>query len=282
MDELKIDQEFFEAFKKVLLALKDYNQEIVIIGGFANALYEYHEYGQDSMLGVLATKDLDILTSDRVTTVNKTILESLKDQGFIVDPKPIEDKVITKFSLPESNFEIEFLCPKYGGDTDREGNEQLVKEIQEGVIAQPLRYLDIALFNPWIVDTKNVPGLNDIDMKIQIPNPGAYLIQKFIIKDRRKAIYAQKDCFYIYELLLKFRDHIDELKSCIDNILVMNSKKRRYHKVKNFKENFIDYFSYAEADGIVRCHDELRDRGYDSIGVEDIVAMFDLFIGELK
>ena len=39
-------------------------------------------------------------------------MESLIEQGFVVDPKPIEDKIITKFSLPGTNFEIEFLCPK--------------------------------------------------------------------------------------------------------------------------------------------------------------------------
>ncbi len=132
MDELNIDQGFYNAFRKLLLALKDYNKEIVIIGGLANALYEYHQYGQNSGLGVLATKDLDVLTSTKVTIINETILESLKKQGFVVDPKPIENKFITKFTLPNSNFEIEFLCPKYGGDPDRNGQDQLVKEIQEG------------------------------------------------------------------------------------------------------------------------------------------------------
>lgn len=281
MDELKIDQEFYDVFKKLLIALKDYNKDIVIIGGLANALYQYHEYGQDSMLGVLATKDLDVLTSDKVTKVDKTIIESLIEQGFVVDPKPIEGKMITKFTLPDTNFEIEFLCPMYGGDPDRKGEDQLVKEIQEGITAQPLRYLDLALFDPWTIHSKNVPELNDLDIEIQIPNPGAYLIQKFIIKEKRKPAFAQKDCFYIYELLLKFRDNWGVLKNCIDNILVMNNKKGGYHKVKNFKRDFKDYFSSAKSTGIIHCYDELRNRNNTS-EVEDIVAVFDLFIDELK
>ncbi len=282
MDELKIDQEFYDAFKKLLQALKDYNKDIVIIGGLANALYEYHKHGQNSMLGVLATKDLDVLTSRKVTKINKSILDSLAEQGFVIDPKPIENKLITKFTLPETNFEIEFLCPMYGGDPDRRGQSQLVTEIQEGVTAQPLRYLDLALFDPWIIYSRDVPGLDGLDMEIQIPNPGAYLIQKFIIKDKRKPAFAQKDCFYIYELLLKFRDNFFELKNCIDNVLVMNCKKGNYKKVRSFKSDFKDYFSSADSEGIIRCHNELRERGYRTIGVEDIVAVFDQFIDELK
>jgi hypothetical protein len=46
MEELKIDKEFYDAFKKLLVGLEDYNKEIVIIGGLANALYQYHEHGR--------------------------------------------------------------------------------------------------------------------------------------------------------------------------------------------------------------------------------------------
>lgn len=281
MEELKIDKEFYDAFKKLLLGLKDYNEEIVIIGGLANALYQYHEYGQNSRLGVLATKDLDVLTSDKVTILNKSIIDGLTEQGFVVDPKPVEDKVITKFTLPDTNFEIEFLCPMKGGDPDKEGKRQLVKEIQDGVKAQPLRYLDLALFDPWTINSKNIPELNDIDIDIQIPNPGAYLIQKFIIKDRRKPAFAQKDCFYIYELLLKFRDNFDILKGCIDDLVVKNAQKGGYRKVRGFKEDFKEYFASTLAEGTLRCHRELKARDYDSIEIEDVHAVFDLFFEEL-
>ena len=47
------------------------------------------------MLGILATKDLDVLTSSKVTKIDKGILDSLGEQGFVIDPKPIEDKLIT-------------------------------------------------------------------------------------------------------------------------------------------------------------------------------------------
>ena len=281
MEELKIDKEFYDAFKKLLLGLKDYNKEIVIIGGLANALYQYHEHGQNSRLGVLATKDLDVLTSDKVTILNKSIIDGLSEQGFVIDPKPVGNKIITKFTLPETNFEIEFLCPMKGGDPDREGKWQLVKEIQDGITAQPLRYLDLALFDPWIINSRSIPELNDIDIDIQVPNPGAYLIQKFIIKDRRRPAFAQKDCFYIYELLLKFRDNFDIVKKCIDNLVVKNTQKGGYRKVKGFKEDFKDYFASTFAEGTLRCHRELRERGYDSIEIEDVQAVFDLFLEDL-
>ncbi len=185
MDELKIDQEFYDTFKKLLIALKDYNKDIVIIGGIANALYEYHDYCQNSPLGILATKDIDILTSRKVTIVNKKIIEELKAQGFEVEYRSVENKVITKFILSNTNFEIEFLCPMFGSEYTSKGEKQVITEIQEGINAQPLRYLDIELFDPWIIHSSKIPKLSGIDMNIRIPNTGAYLIQKFIIQDKR-------------------------------------------------------------------------------------------------
>ena len=211
MAELKIDNDFFDAFKRLMLALKDYNNDIIVIGGFANALYEYHEKGQPSPLGALSTKDMDLLVSKKVTIINESILKQLVGNGFEVEHKPIEDKYLTKFVLPTTNFEIEFLCPLVGGDPDRHGNKQLVKEVQGGLMAQPLRYLDIAQYEPWIINTENVPTLVGLNLNIQIPSPGAYLIQKFIIRGDRRPAYLQKDCFYMYELLLKFNTNLSEL-----------------------------------------------------------------------
>ena len=59
---------------------------------------------------------------------------------------------------------------------DRKGERQLVKEIQEGINAQPLRYLDLAQFQPWTVNSESISELKGLNLDIQIPSPGAYLI----------------------------------------------------------------------------------------------------------
>lgn len=277
MAELKIDEGFFEAFKSLMTALKDYNNEIIVIGGFANVLYEYHEKGQASPLGTLSTKDMDLLVSQKITVINETIIKKLESSGFQIDAKPIEDKYLTKFILPSNNFEIEFLCPLTGGDPDRYGNKQLVKEVQSGLNAQPLRYLDLAQYEPWIIDTEKVPALTGLHLKIQIPSPGAYLIQKFIIRGDRRPAFLQKDCFYIYELILKFNENLSELISSVENILLYNDKKTKYRLVKSFKVDFFEYFKDKKSAGVTKVIQELRDRGINDINEEDVVASFEDF-----
>lgn len=278
MAELKIDEGFFEAFRSLMTALKDYNNEIIVIGGFANALYEYHEKGQASPLGTLSTKDMDLLVSQKITVINESIVNQLQDSGFEVDHKPVDDKYLTKFILPSTNFEIEFLCPLFGGDPGRGGKKQLVKEVQKGLNAQPLRYLDLAQYEPWIIDTENVPALTGLHLKIQIPSPGAYLIQKFIIRGDRRPAFLQKDCFYIYELILKFNENLSELASSIENILLYNDKKTKYKLVKSFKVDFFEYFKDKKSVGITKVVQELGDRGINNINEEDVLATFnDLF-----
>lgn len=273
--ELKIDSEFFGAFKKLLIALKDYNKDVVVIGGFANALYEYHKYGQPSPLGTLSTKDIDLLTSQKVSILNEPIVTRLKSEGFVIDYKPVENKVITKFTLPNTNFEIEFLCPMFGGDPDRNGDRQLVKEIQVGIQSQPLRYLDLVLLDPWIINSESIPDLVGLDLDIQIPNPGAYLIQKFLIKDRRPPNSIQKDCFYTYELLLKFNNNLQEVYQTVGTILV--TKSDTYTKLKNFETEFRAYYKDEKSEGVVRIMRELKDRGHNDLTERDVLDSFEDF-----
>ncbi len=282
MAELKIDSDFFDAFRSLMVALKDYNNDIIVIGGFANALYEYHEKGQPSPLGTLVTKDMDLLVSQKVTIINESILKQLTDNGFEIEHKPIEDKYLTKFILPTTNFEIEFLCPLVGGDPDRHGNKQLVKEVQGGLMAQPLRYLDIAQYEPWIINTENVPVLKELNLNIQIPSPGAYLIQKFIIRGDRRPAYLQKDCFYMYELLLKFNSNLSELGLSVENVVFYNDKKTNYSKVKSFKVDFVNYFKDKKSVGITKVMQELKDRGINDINEDDVIGTFQDFFKLLE
>ena len=286
MAELEIDDEFYSAFKQLLEALKGINDEIVIIGGMANALYQHHENAKPSPLGNIATKDLDILISDKLTNIDIDITEKLIEKGFEIDPKPIGNKIITKFVLADTNFEIEFLCPMYGGDPDRHEKRQLVKEVQKGLTVQPLRYLDLALYNTWKIDTENIDQLRGLNLSIQIPSPGAYLIQKFIIRNKKamnSPAFLQKDCFYIYELLLKFSDNFESLVETINEVLDYNLvKKKNYKKVKSFIADFNEYFSGIDSIGIGYVKEELDSRGFFEIGKSDIDTLFTDFLAYLR
>ena len=165
---------------------------------------------------------------------------------------------------------------------DRHGNKQLVKEVQSGLMAQPLRYLDIVQYEPWIISTESIPALKGLNLNIQIPSPGAYLIQKFIIRGDRRPAYLQKDCFYMYELLLKFNANLSELALSVENIIFFNDKKTNYSKVKSFKGDFLDYFKDKKSIGITKIMQELKDRGINDITEDDVIATFQDFFKLLK
>lgn len=278
MVEVNLDDDFYKAFRKLLEALRGYNKEIVVIGGLANALYEFHNLGAKSPLATIATKDLDVLVSTKVTVIDERIVKKLKDEGFKVEPIPSQDKIITKFKFEDSNFEIEFLCPKYGEDPLR-GKDQLVTEVQEGLTAQPLRYLDLALFKPWVVSSEVIPSLNGLNLDIQIPSAGAYLIQKFIIKgDINRARFNQKDAFYTYELLLKFKDNLKVVAESVGETELFNFRKENYKKVKSFRKDFAGYYGDKNSEGIQKVLKEANQRGIKGLTEEDIAYLFNEFI----
>ncbi len=278
MDEVNLDEDFYKAFRKLLEALRSYNKEIVVIGGLANALYEYHHLGNKSPLGTIATKDLDVLVSKKVTVIDEKIVKKLEGEGFKVEPIPSQDKIITKFKFEDSNFEIEFLCPKYGEDPLR-GKDQLVTEVQEGLTAQPLRYLDLALFNPWVVNSESIPSLVGLNLEIQIPSAGSYLIQKFIIRnDINRMRYNQKDAFYTYELLLKFKDNLKSVAASVVEVEIFNLKKENYKKVKSFRREFAEYYGSEQSEGVQKILREASQRGLKEITDADVAYLFGEFI----
>jgi len=278
MVEVNLDEDFYKAFRKLLEALRSYNKEIVVIGGLANALYEYHSFGKKSPLDTIATKDLDVLVSKKVTVINENIVKRLEEEGFKIEPVAADDKFITKFRYEESNFEIEFLCPKYGADPLR-GKDQIVTEVQEGLMAQPLRYLDLALFNTWSVSSELIPSLIGINLDIQIPSAGAYLIQKFIIRnDINRTRFNQKDAFYTYELLLKFRDNLNFVVESVGEVKLFNLKNGNYKKVKNFRKNFAAYYAEKNSEGIQRVMKEVSQRGIKGLTEDDVAYVFNEFI----
>ena len=140
----------------------------------------------------------------------------------------------------------------------------------------------IVQYEPWIISTESIPALKGLNLNIQIPSPGAYLIQKFIIRGDRRPAYLQKDCFYMYELLLKFNANLSELALSVENIIFLNDKKTNYSKVKSFKGDFLDYFKDKKSIGITKIMQELKDRGINDITEDDVIATFQDFFKLLK
>jgi hypothetical protein len=153
------------------------------------------------------TKDLDLAGPQAVPPGERPpIRELLEAHGL--QSRGVGDIVppLVKFSPigETSTVELELLVPLIGQDAER------AVAMQEGLHVQPLRYLDLLLFEPWEIPVDRIPIQLDLPdcAVLRVPNPTSYIMQKILIRRREGRRYSglRKDCYYIYEIAVMFRD----------------------------------------------------------------------------
>ena len=260
-----IDVTFFKTLGSLAEAIEPYLKDVVFIGGVANALYEFHPYAKPSGSPVLMTKDVDLATEQKIPSgASRNTLAALLDKaGFKVDPDIQMALKLTKFRLvdgkgkADNNYEVEFLCPLTGGPP---GPDYI--EVQAGITATPLTFMDLLMHEPWELELKLLPGLEGRREIILVPNQGVYVVQKFITMFRRqKRAARQKDAFYIYEFCLKFRDSLGTVNDCIERLVSIS----HYKKVKSFRNDFSRYFESQTGEGIANIMNEIESLPFDGV-----------------
>lgn len=212
-----ISAAFDDFFLKTLAALQPYHEDIVCIGGCANALYRYHPAASSSLAGYLGTEDIDIAVPERVPVRgNQTIAGIMEQAGLREETFGTDREPVVKYVPRHGDFtgDIEFLCNASGlrGGRERRGTP-VSYEVQAGLMAQPLRYLAILLRRPWVMSLGDVPGFEAFrSINVRLPNPAAYFAQKVLIQGQRRAPEAMaKDFYYLFEISVLFRDAHKEL-----------------------------------------------------------------------
>ena len=180
---VNLDAEFFKTLSYLAEAIGPYQKNVVFMGGVANALYEFHPGAMPSGTPGLMTKDVDLATEQRIRAVSsqESLASLLGKAGFKVDEEVLMALNLTKFRLTDqygkvnNNYEVEFLCPLTGR---RPGPDHI--EVQSGISATPLSYMDMPLWQPWELELRMLPGLEGHRNAILVSNPGVYIVQKFI------------------------------------------------------------------------------------------------------
>jgi hypothetical protein len=99
----------------------------------------------------------------------------------------------------DSPVDLEFLCGKSG--LSRKDQEHAAYAVQDGLYAQPLKYLEMSLNNTWQVSLSRVPGFERLrNVRVKVPNPAAYVVSKVLIRGEQR-----KAAFYAERLLLHIR-----------------------------------------------------------------------------
>ena len=254
--------EFNGFFVRSIRALEPYLNDVICGGGVANALYRHHPYSSEVDWGYVGTGDLDMLTPQKLPSQgNQLLAERLDEAGLEERIFGSADQAVVKFVSKAGEFDgdLEFLCPMTGLKGGRLHIPQSFT-IQAGLKAQPLKYLEIPLFsNPWELSLHDVPGMEDVaDLTVRLPNPAAYILQKILIRDQgRKQTSMDKDCLYIYEVSVIFRDHFDAIREEYIHLDPCHPKWKQKFEIEASR-----LFSSSLADGPLTVEEICADSGH--------------------
>lgn len=221
--------ERFSLFLKVLKKLGSYGllEDLILIGGWS--LYIYKEYFKNNVLLPLKrTLDIDFLIPNPTKIKHKVDVDNiLNELGFDTDYNMMNH--LTRYVHPA--LTIEFLMDQKGrGDID------VCKIMDLSITAVQLRYLSLLENNSIKVNYKG--------MMIQVPEPVAFTLHKYIISKRRaKEKKAKKDLVTAKEMtdfLLTIEDQREKLKEIFNGI----SKGWRKTIIKIVKEEHKGLYNF--------------------------------------
>lgn len=193
-------------------AMGPYRADVVVTGGLAPLLYRYHAGFNKPRQKPLLTGDLDLTVPESIPLrEDARLVDCLAQGGFvIVRSRSIAEDAPPKHFFQRKKFGAEdlapihgeFLSPLTGPKTDRNGKPKSPREVQAGLNAEALRFLDLLLWQPIEFDLGSIGDLQIGEpLVVQLPNPGAYLVQKALCSERRdSAEKRDKDLAYLFDV----------------------------------------------------------------------------------
>lgn len=224
---------------RVIEILEDYLPQVVFAGGWAPLLY-YHYLVQDKDRYPLLTREFDLMVRDRVDVVDRTIDELLEEAGLHAEPYVASPDTAFFFSGEIEGFtlDIEFFTPKVG-----RGSEGAI-EVQDGLLAQPLRFADILISNAIEIAVDDHPlASRTKPVSIMVPSPAAYIFNKGLTYRRRqREVKKGKDLYYIFDILARCPELREGILEGLDQLRQDNEVYSKWFSafVKNLRQAFLD------------------------------------------
>jgi hypothetical protein len=195
-----------EKFRQMLEALRPALDDVVIIGGWAHALFRKHRLARRLGYTPLRTVDVDVALASRMPPAVADLRGRLIEYGFTEEFLGDDQPPVTHYRLSEdSEFYVEFLTPMLGSETKRGRAD--ATEMVAGVPTQRLRHLDVLLIDPWTVPYELTTGTE----LVRMANPVSFILQKLLISGRRPPPKRAKDVLYIHDTLEVFGASLSDL-----------------------------------------------------------------------
>lgn len=252
----------------VLWTFRPYLDTVVLVGGFAVRLYERHPRAAPTTVRVLRTFDADLAVPSGGIPVTGESLGALAEAAgfkldFLGDHIPPVMKFVPKGTVGRpvgvDQYTVEFLTPMTGAPIGRNKRAVVTSDIQAGVTAQRLRYLDLLLEHPWRVSLAELPGIPEEarTMDVRLPHPGFFIVQKILIsEDRNRLDRRPKDMAYVYQVVSLFRR---ELMALAEDVRAQMNATPTWRKwLVRFKRLAGSLFSGPMAPGVTEAYTVLR------------------------
>lgn len=228
-----------------LTALGDYLDDVVLVGGWVPHIYSLM-WPSEGPIELRRTFDVDAAVQAGLPVRGGSRLDAqLTRQGYVVHLGGISGPAAQVFVNPENEdlLDIEFLCPLTGA------GQVPTLQIQEGVVAQALRYLNILLDNAIPVALGGqLRGGHTVKLRIRVPTPGAFIYHRGLaFVERNRPQMRGKDLYYVYEIWMNH----PRLR---DDIVRQIAKLRRGYPARwyrRFRANFEGQFSSDVAEGVL-------------------------------
>lgn len=205
--------------------------EILFVGAWARYFYRGYFTKNERYYPRLATKDLDILLTEKskhqplVVNVHQKLIDSGYDHEFLTEG-------LIKYS--KEDLEIEFLIPT-------NGEWKIVPVKAYNVKAQQLPYMGMLWNDPVEVQYDK--------FHVRLPNPYEYALHKLIVSQRRAkkptGEQDRKDAEEVLTALAQRKDFQDELKRVYQEnkfnskTTKMIKKSITYFIIPDFRSNIL-------------------------------------------
>ena len=250
-----------------LAALGDYLQDVVVVGGWVPHIYR-KIWPSESPVEPRRTFDVDVAVPRRLTVGVRSRLDNLlAAQGYA----PVLGRTS---GLPAQIYEnhahgdflpIEFLAPLTGP------REKITVDIQNGVTAQALRYMNLLLENTLDVrlGSEAAASLSD-ELSVRIPTPGAYVFHRGLIGARGGSRRRGKDLYYIFETWASLPNQRDQIVAEIGELRV------RYPRpwYRRFRSTLESLFPNSAGEGVLLVFQQYEAREPREIAHQRIYRAF--------